>query len=1020
MALALRRGFVSFLVFASFFRSPCMLVRATEPSSTMIGNITFNLPNGLEIEKVADDSSIRWPIAATYHASGDLLILECHWNRESVKDQLQSRPHKVVRLSDTDGDRHFDKRTVIADSLAFPEGIMVLDNDLLVAAPPQILRLSDKDQDGFFESQETWFDGTSLTYCANDLHGPMMGPDGWVYWTKGAFAQQNHELIRRDENKNDALGTSTAAHIYRRHPNGGPIDRLMTGGMDNPSDLTFTPEGEILFCATFLHHPGNGLRDGIAHAPRGGLFGKSNPALEGHWTTGSLLNPIANLGPAAPASVDFLKSNEIADATNWYETTQSSKSKDRFLVSAQFNLQKIGLHRLVTSGSSFETESHDLLTADRIDFHPVDILQESTGSLLVFDTGGWYDLCCPSSGSDQSIAHGGIYRLKIKGDDKGKRVATDTEPKARENLVNSLWETARELTENPNQPEKIQHVLKMLSDSDAAVQQTSAHIVGLNRWTDSSKALEQVLKSDSPAAIRAAIESLGIVGNGDSVIPIVGALHRFPEDRYLLHSAIYALLEIGDVNELVRVLQESSNDDERYAAMYALDQLKKLPIDLPPTLVTLLTSKSERLRELSLKCLSTYPEGISLCIPFLRTAWEQDDTNYLAAALPVLQMGASNDELRMQFTEWLQSAAKQSTARQCWLLDSIRQMGDQHMPTEWTDPLVSWIQTGTDESLPRICDAIQAAKFQDHDKVTVANALRSRAVKEDTQSELKLRLLSASPTVDLLLSERNAKLIIEKLTESESPYASIAETALARVNLLPTTAKMLIENLANVPPLYLQTTIDAVLRCNDPELDGLLLKQLSPLPGLKSLAIDRVMNGLRERPDSVKDQWKSIMESASRPPEDIAKNLEDWLARLPSGDAARGYQVFRSSKAACSGCHQVGYIGGRLGPELSHIGKSRTRRDLVEAVVFPSFRMAQGFYPTRVMTTDGQIFNGLLSKQTAEYVEMLCGVDKVCRIPKEDIEEQLESNISVMPSGLEQQISLEDFADLLAFLESKQ
>ncbi len=84
----------------------------------------------------------------------------------------------------------------------------------------------------------------------------------------------------------------------------------------------------------------------------------------------------------------------------------------RFLVSAQFNFQKIALHRLIPDGSSFRTESMDLLNADRIDFHPVDTLQEPDGSLLVLDTGGWYDLCCPSSGTEQAVARGGIYRLK--------------------------------------------------------------------------------------------------------------------------------------------------------------------------------------------------------------------------------------------------------------------------------------------------------------------------------------------------------------------------------------------------------------------------------------------------------------------------------------------------------------------------------------------------------------------------------------------------------------------------------
>jgi len=180
------------------------------------------------------------------------------------------------------------------------------------------------------------------------------------------------------------------------------------------------------------------------------------------------------------------------------------------------------------------------------------------------------------------------------------------------------------------------------------------------------------------------------------------------------------------------------------------------------------------------------------------------------------------------------------------------------------------------------------------------------------------------------------------------------------------------------------------------------------------------MNGLSGRSDIVKKEWKSMIESATIPTNDIVKSIDDWMTRLPAGDAARGYQVFRSSKAACSGCHQVGYIGGRLGPELSKIGKSRTRRDLVEAIVFPNFRMAQGFYSTRILTSDGQVFNGLLSNQSASHVELLCGVDKVCKILKNEIEEQIESNVSVMPSGLEQQISIDDFADLLAFLESKQ
>ena len=399
---------------------------ATDANTVRIGNISFSVADGLTIESVADESLIQWPIAATYRQDGDLLILECHWIKESVPKpkQLEAKSHKIVRLSDSNRDGRYDQRLVIADSLGFPEGIMVLGEDLLVCAPPQILKLSDRDNDGFFESREIWFDAGTITGCANDLHGPMMGLDGWVYWTKGAFAEQKHALIDRANPEKDSSAPSKAAHIYRRHPNGGPIERLMTGGMDNPSDLTFSPEGERFFCSTFMHHPGNGLRDGIGHAPRGGMFGKQQQVLDGHWTTGPLLQPIANLGPAAPASVHYLQSDAIAKSTSWYKTSSTTGSQNRFLVSSQFNLHRIGLHRLVPNGSSFETVTHDLLSADRVDFHPVDILEESDGSLLVFDTGGWYDLCCPSSGTDQKVAMGGIYRLRAASAHFPARVST--------------------------------------------------------------------------------------------------------------------------------------------------------------------------------------------------------------------------------------------------------------------------------------------------------------------------------------------------------------------------------------------------------------------------------------------------------------------------------------------------------------------------------------------------------------------------------------------------------------------
>ena len=110
-----------------------------------------------------------------------------------VEAQLAEKPHRVVRLEDTDGDGTFDRRTVFADRLMFPEGALWFDGSLYVSAPPSIWKLTDTDDDGVADRREEWFDGGTLTGCANDLHGPYLGPDGWIYWCKGAFAKQTHE-----------------------------------------------------------------------------------------------------------------------------------------------------------------------------------------------------------------------------------------------------------------------------------------------------------------------------------------------------------------------------------------------------------------------------------------------------------------------------------------------------------------------------------------------------------------------------------------------------------------------------------------------------------------------------------------------------------------------------------------------------------------------------------------------------------------------------------------------------------
>lgn len=229
-------------------------------------NHKVTVPDGFVVEKIAGHPLTERPITSDFDELGRLYIAESSGSNDDVQTQLAEKPHSILRLEDTEGDGYFDRRTVFADKMMFPEGTMWHDGSLYVTAPPEIWKLTDTNDDGIADQREVWYNPGTLTGCANDLHGPYKGLDGWIYWCKGAFEKQQHILTTGDTFE------TRASHIFRRHPDGGGVEPVMTGGMDNPVELAFMPSGERIFSATFFQHPGGGQRDGLVHAIYGGTY----------------------------------------------------------------------------------------------------------------------------------------------------------------------------------------------------------------------------------------------------------------------------------------------------------------------------------------------------------------------------------------------------------------------------------------------------------------------------------------------------------------------------------------------------------------------------------------------------------------------------------------------------------------------------------------------------------------------------------------------------------------------------
>ena len=135
------------------------------------GEQTFTLPEGFSMERVATTDLVPRPIEMDLDEEGHLYVTDSSGSNKPVAEQLKEKPHRIIRLEDTNGDGVFDKSIVFADKMMFPEGCMWYAGSLYVSAPPVIWKLTDTNGDGVADKREEWLDAKTLTGCANDLHG---------------------------------------------------------------------------------------------------------------------------------------------------------------------------------------------------------------------------------------------------------------------------------------------------------------------------------------------------------------------------------------------------------------------------------------------------------------------------------------------------------------------------------------------------------------------------------------------------------------------------------------------------------------------------------------------------------------------------------------------------------------------------------------------------------------------------------------------------------------------------------
>ena len=170
---------------AILFAGALIAAPLPSPLSPADAQKVFEVVPGLRVELVAAEPLVASPCAIAFDSKGRLFVAE---NRGyPIGPKEGEKPAGVIALlEDTNGDGQMDKRTIFADGLTFPNGVLPWGGGIIVTCAPDVLFLKDNDGDGVADERKVLLTGFATTGSTQlRVNAPTIGPDGLIYLAAG-------------------------------------------------------------------------------------------------------------------------------------------------------------------------------------------------------------------------------------------------------------------------------------------------------------------------------------------------------------------------------------------------------------------------------------------------------------------------------------------------------------------------------------------------------------------------------------------------------------------------------------------------------------------------------------------------------------------------------------------------------------------------------------------------------------------------------------------------------------------
>ncbi|MGV3587032.1 MAG: DUF7133 domain-containing protein [Adhaeribacter sp.] len=148
-------------------------------------------------------------------------------------------------------------------------------------------------------------------------------------------------------------------------------------------------------------------------------------------------------------------------------------------------------------------------------------------------------------------------------------------------------------------------------------------------------------------------------------------------------------------------------------------------------------------------------------------------------------------------------------------------------------------------------------------------------------------------------------------------------------------------------------------------------------------------------------------------------SIEDVMLAMAKikGDPIKGKALF--AQQGCIACHSLSRSETQKGPFMGQIGSIMNREQIAESILKPNASISQGFASVLVNTKNGQSIMGFVSEETADKIVMRNIAGQVFTVKTSEIASRKELETSMMPAGLANSLSYEEFASLITFLSQQ-